>query len=108
MKVDYDEKTICHKSAYNPLEQRFIKCSHPHVYVFSFRNCLLNTHERRVIKDGKVLDLTTKTFDVLQLLVQHSGEILTKDEMLNSVWNGQFVEEGNLSVQIAKLRRYLD
>jgi TolB-like protein/Flp pilus assembly protein TadD len=45
---------------------------------------------------------------VLQLLVEKSGEIVSKDEILEKVWSGSFVEEGNLPVHISKLRRLLD
>ena len=72
--------------------------------IYKFRNCLLNTVERRVIKDGRYLAITPKTFDVLQMLVESLGEIVTKDEMLGKVWNGSFIEEGNLPVHISKLR----
>ena len=75
--------------------------------IYRFRNCFLNPAERRLIKDGKYLELTTKTFDVLQLLIENSGEVVTKDEILGTVWNGNFVEEGNLAVHISKLRRLL-
>src|SRR5215213_2071019 len=76
--------------------------------IYRFRNCYLNPAERRVLRDGKYLELTTKTFDVLQLLIENCGEIVTKDEILGKVWNGSFVEEGNLAVHISKLRRLLD
>ncbi len=75
--------------------------------IYRFRNCLINTLERRVIKDGIFLDLTPRTFDVLQLLVERCSEIVTKDEMLRKVWNGNFVEESNLSVQVYRLRQSL-
>lgn len=78
------------------------------MHVYKFRNCYLNIIERRVIKDGKYLELTPKTFDVLQLLVEERGEIVTKDKILDKVWKGSFVEEGNLPVHISKLRRLLD
>ncbi len=41
------------------------------------------------------------------MLVERSGEVVTKDELLGKVWNGSFVEEGNLPVQVGKLRRLL-
>lgn len=75
--------------------------------VYKFRDCLLNTVERRVVKEGKYLELTTRTFDLLQLLVERSCEVVTKDELLGKVWNGNFVEEGNLPVHIFKLRKSL-
>lgn len=76
--------------------------------IYKFRNCLLHSLERTVLRDGKRLDLTPKTFDVLQMLVERAGELVTKDEILGNVWNGSFVEEGNLPVHVAKLRRQLD
>ncbi len=80
---------------------------HP-MKVYKFRHCYLNTRERRVIERGRFLDLTPKAFDVLQLLVEKAGEIASKDEMLDKVWEGSFVEEGNLPVHISKLRRTLN
>lgn len=74
---------------------------------YRFRNCYLNCEERRVLKDGEYLELTPKTFDVLQLLVEKRGEIVTKDEILGKVWNGSLIEEGNLAVHVSKLRRLL-
>src|SRR5687768_7327540 len=76
--------------------------------IYRFRNFYLNPTERRVIKNGQFLELTTKTFDILQLLIENGNEIVTKDEILGKVWNGSFVEEGNLPVHISKLRRLLD
>lgn len=69
---------------------------------------ILNTLERRVVRNGVFLDMTPRTFDVLQMLVERPCEIVTKDEILGTVWNGSFVEEGNLPVHISKLRRLLD
>src|SRR5678815_2428774 len=76
--------------------------------IYKFRDCLLNTLERSVIRDNNHLELTTKTFDVLQFLIENSGKVVTKDEILGRVWNGSFVEESNLPVHISKLRRLLD
>lgn len=76
--------------------------------IYKFGKYYLNTAARRVIKNGKYLELTPKTFDVLQLLVENYGAIVTKDEFLGKVWNGSFVEEGNLAVHISKLRGLLD
>lgn len=59
------------------------------------------------MRDGEYLDMAPRTFDVLQLLVERHGEIVTKDEILGNVWNGSYVEEGNLPVHISKLRQRL-
>ena len=59
------------------------------MHVYKFRNCLLNTAERSVIKDRQHLELTTKTFDVLQYLIENAGKVVSKDELLGNVWNAQ-------------------
>ena len=45
---------------------------------------------------------------MLQFLVEHSGVIVTEDEILAKVWNDSFVEEGDLTVHISKLRKLLN
>lgn len=75
--------------------------------VYRFGNYYLNKTERRVTENGKYLELTPKTFDVLQLLVEKGGDIVTKEEILGIVWGGSFVDEGNLPVHIMRLRRAL-
>lgn len=54
-----------------------------------------------------LLDMTPRMFDVLQMLVNRAGELVTKDEILGTIWNGNFVEEGNLTVHICRLRALL-
>lgn len=75
--------------------------------IYRFRNCLLNTVERSVIKGDHYVDLTPKTFDVLLYLIENAGKAVAKDELLGAVWGGNFVEESNLPVHISKLRRCL-
>ncbi len=75
--------------------------------IFSCRDWLINFEERRVIKNGVFLDLTPKSFDVIQLLIERHGTVVTKDDILGIVWNGSFVEEGNLPVHISKIRHAL-
>jgi adenylate cyclase len=50
----------------------------------------------------------SRALEVLGVLVARSGELVTKDELLNAVWPGTVVEGSNLPVQIAALRRVLD
>ncbi len=61
----------------------------------------------RLVGDGKLLALSAKTFDLLVFLAANAGRIVSKDEILNSVWENQFVEEANLPVQISALRKAL-
>ena len=76
-----------------------------HLYAFGpFR---LDATERVFARDETRIPLAPKAFDTLVLLVQHHGHVLSKDELIRSVWPGSFVEENNLTQQISQLRRAL-
>src|SRR5262249_26135010 len=51
--------------------------------------------------------LTPKVFETLLLLVQNAGRLVTKEYLLQNVWPEAFVEEANLSVNVARLRKAL-
>jgi DNA-binding winged helix-turn-helix (wHTH) protein/tetratricopeptide (TPR) repeat protein len=75
--------------------------------IYKFDNFIIDTKLRRLFHDGDVIQLTSKLFDVLLLLVSESPEIVTKEELMNEVWANQFVEENNLAVNIWALRKIL-
>src|SRR5436190_20770595 len=50
----------------------------------------------------------SRAFDILGLLVEHPGDLVSRDEIMKAAWPGTVVEDGNLSVQISALRRILD
>ncbi len=54
------------------------------------------------------MPLTPKAFDALLLLVQNAGRTVTKDELMEAVWPGSFVEESNLTQTIFMVRKALD
>ncbi|MGI8734482.1 MAG: winged helix-turn-helix domain-containing protein [Pyrinomonadaceae bacterium] len=75
------------------------------IYVFGpFR---LETKERLLMRDGQVLTLTPKAFETLLLLIENSGHVLTKEEMMSRLWPDTFVEEANLTNNISILRKAL-
>jgi DNA-binding winged helix-turn-helix (wHTH) protein/TolB-like protein/Flp pilus assembly protein TadD len=74
---------------------------------FNFGPFFLDPSERRLLHDGKSVALTPKCFDLLVILVENSGHLLGKDELLERLWPGQFVEEVNLSFNISSLRKAL-
>ncbi|PWJ16239.1 winged helix-turn-helix domain-containing tetratricopeptide repeat protein [Jannaschia seohaensis] len=57
--------------------------------------------------DGREIALGARAFDVLAYLFAHSDRVVSKAELLSHVWSDLIVEEGNLSVQIAALRKAL-
>ena len=67
----------------------------------------LQPHERRLLVDGAPATLGARAFDLLLAMAARPGELLTKSELLDQVWPGLVVEEANLSVQVASLRKVL-
>jgi len=57
--------------------------------------------------NGKPVELELKPLEILVQLLQHAGEVVTKDELLDAVWPGLTVVEGSLSTAIYKLRKAL-
>jgi TolB-like protein/DNA-binding winged helix-turn-helix (wHTH) protein/Tfp pilus assembly protein PilF len=75
--------------------------------VYEFGPFRLNPAEHQLLRDGRAVPLTPKVFDVLRLLVENSGHMLEKDELMKAVWPDSFVEEGNLTRNISTLRAVL-
>jgi Tol biopolymer transport system component/DNA-binding winged helix-turn-helix (wHTH) protein len=63
--------------------------------------------ERELRRDGEVVALTAKTFDLLLILVQGAGRTFTKSELLESLWPETAVEESSLSQTVFLLRKAL-
>lgn len=88
--------------------KHLVRSTHHHpLRVVRFGNCYINITERKIFKGKTLLKISSKTFDVLLMLVNNAGEIISKDEMLNQIWENSFVEESNLAVHISKIRKLL-
>ena len=75
--------------------------------VLEFDPFTLDTRERVLRREGKPIPLTPRTFDILLVLVQNSGRVVTKQEIIECVWHNAIVEESNLARQISALRTAL-
>jgi DNA-binding winged helix-turn-helix (wHTH) protein len=62
---------------------------------------------RRLLADGVPLELSTRAFDLLLVLLEADGALVTKEELLRRAWLGIVVSEENLKVQISVLRKAL-
>ncbi|HUD57998.1 MAG TPA: winged helix-turn-helix domain-containing protein [Acetobacteraceae bacterium] len=67
----------------------------------------LDAHRRELLADGLAVPIGSRAFDILIALVEAGGRLVTKDELLRSVWSGTVVEEHNLQFQISTLRKAL-
>ncbi len=73
-----------------------------------FDNFRLDVAEKTLLRDGEPVSITPKCFATLQNLVENAGHLLEKDELMQAVWPGQFVEEGNLAYTVKLLRKALE
>lgn len=76
-------------------------------YLYEFGPFRLDTAERLLSRDGEVVPLSPKAFDLLLAMVEHHGRLIKKDELMRLVWPDTFVEEANLSYTIALIRKAL-
>src|SRR5215470_17352337 len=74
---------------------------------FSFGPFRLLPGQHILLEDEKPVQLGSRALDILITLVEHAGELLSKDELTTRVWPDTFVEESSLRVHIAGLRRAL-
>ncbi len=76
-----------------------------HLYEFgAFR---LDPDERLLLRDGEPVDLTPKAFDTLLVLVENSGHLLRKEDLILRVWPDAIVEDSNLTLAVHTLRKTL-
>ena len=75
--------------------------------LYGFGPFRLDTVSRRLLRDGQIVELTPKVFDILVALVENRGRTIGKDELMSTVWADTFVEEGNLTQNISILRKAL-
>ncbi len=87
----------------------------PKLY-YEFGSFRLDEKERRLLRDGEEVTLsesgrterlTPKAFDLLLLLIKQRGQMVGRDELMERIWPGTFVEDNRLSDNISTLRKFL-
>ena len=69
----------------------------------------LDLTARKAIKDGRVLDMTAKEFELLKLLIENKGQTLTKERLFNAVWGiDSDSEQQTITVHIKWLREKIE
>src|SRR5258706_9336858 len=74
---------------------------------YEFGPFCLDAAERRLLREGEAVPLAPKVFDTLVALVETSGRLIDKDELMTRLWPDTFVEEGTLARNISDLRKAL-
>jgi eukaryotic-like serine/threonine-protein kinase len=73
--------------------------------LWRFADCEFDELRRELRVKGKPIDLESKPLDILLQLLLHSGEVVTKEELLDSVWPSVMVVDGSLATAVSKLRK---
>ncbi|MBV8436714.1 MAG: winged helix-turn-helix domain-containing protein [Silvibacterium sp.] len=74
---------------------------------YSFGPFRLLPSEHLLLRGETAIALAPKTFDLLAVLVSRHGQLLTRDQLMHTIWPDSFVEEINLTVNISLLRKVL-
>jgi predicted ATPase/DNA-binding winged helix-turn-helix (wHTH) protein len=89
----------------SPLGETWAGRSRSHVLVFGrFRFVV---HSRELTVNGAPVPIGNRALEVLNVLIEARGDLVTKDELLERVWPTTTVEENNLQFQISSLRKAL-
>lgn len=88
-----------------PLEKTDMQNQINHLYRFD--PFLLDADERLLLRDGKIVSLSPKVVETLLVLVENSGRVLPKEELMQTLWPDTYVEESNLTQNISQIRRVL-
>jgi predicted ATPase/DNA-binding winged helix-turn-helix (wHTH) protein len=67
----------------------------------------LSRKERVLRRDGEVLPLGSRAFDILIHLIERPGEVIANQDLIDRVWSGVTVEEGSIRVHVAAIRKAL-
>jgi Tol biopolymer transport system component/DNA-binding winged helix-turn-helix (wHTH) protein len=77
------------------------------IHIYRFGDYELDAAERVLKRDGEIVPLPLKPFEVLLVLVEQRGSVVSKEELMKRVWPDSFVEEANLARHIYMLRQTL-
>ena len=80
---------------------------HPPEQKARFGTFQLFPKRRLLLNDGKRVPIGSRAFDILMLLIQNAGRVVTKEQLMVHAWPRTVVEETNLRVHISALRRAL-
>lgn len=74
-----------------------------------FPNLAIQPHRRAVEVDGRTTELTAKEFDLLYYMASHPGQVFTREQLMDSVWDYTFAgESSTVTVHIRRLREKIE
>lgn len=73
-----------------------------------FADLRLDTGTREAFRDGRRIDLTTREYELLLLFMRHPRQVLTREQILDRVWDEADIDSNVLEVHVARLRGKLE
>ena len=67
---------------------------------YRFANCVLDTDRRALLRDGVEVPVEPQVFDLLELFAENAGTMVSKDQLVEVVWDGRIVSEATISARI--------
>jgi DNA-binding winged helix-turn-helix (wHTH) protein len=80
----------------------------PQPHIFEFDDVRMDAGQRLLQRKGETVPLTPKVFDPLLCLVENTGRVIEKDDLIGAIWPNTAVEENDLNQDISTLRREAD
>lgn len=77
--------------------------------LLEYRSVILNLKAMDLVYQGEVVSLTKNEFQILQVLFERSGNIVSREDLMKELWNSDFfIDDNTLSVNVARLRKKLE
>jgi DNA-binding winged helix-turn-helix (wHTH) protein/tetratricopeptide (TPR) repeat protein len=99
-------RTQCYIAAASP-PLRAVRMDTAPKILYEFGPFRIDPDQELLLRDGRAVAVTPKALEVLLVLVRRSREVVSKDELMRSVWPTTVVEEANLSQSVFMLRKAL-
>ncbi|WP_454696327.1 winged helix-turn-helix domain-containing tetratricopeptide repeat protein [Achromobacter aegrifaciens] len=72
---------------------------------FSFDNCVLDLDRRELLRASNAVSTAPKVFDVLVYLMENRDRVVSRDDLVNAVWQGRIVSESTMATHINAVRK---
>ena len=77
--------------------------------LLEYRSVILNLKAMDLVYQGEVVPLTKNEFQILQVLFERAGNIVSREDLMKELWNSDFfIDDNTLSVNVARLRKKLE
>ncbi len=77
--------------------------------LLEYMGVILNLKAMDLVYQGEVVSLTKNEFQILQVLFERSGNIVSREDLMKELWNSDFfIDDNTLSVNVARLRKKLE